>query len=96
MSEIKHFVVSGIMSLGFSVFLCAAVIVTDKTERTTTLGNVIQKTNYLSDQAMMDREMAEILLPRLQAQQDEKIKRGEIKKPDMVFVPEQLQQSRGY
>lgn len=96
MSETKHVVISGVLCLSFAACLCAAIILTDKTERIAVIAKKIQKTDYLTDQSVMDKEMAEILLPRLQAQQDEMKKRGELKKPDMVFVPEQLQQSRGY
>lgn len=96
MSEMKHVLISGVLCLGYAASLTAAIALTDKSPKIAVITSSIQKTNYLTDTAKMDREMAEILLPRLQAQQGEIKKRGEIKKPDMVFVPEQLQQSRGY
>lgn len=96
MSEMKHIVLSGVLCLGFTASLCTAVVLTNKTERIAVIAKHIQKTDYLTDQSVMDKEMAEILLPRMQAQHNKMKKRGELKKPDMVFVPEQLQQSRGY
>lgn len=96
MNELKHVYLSGLLCIAFSACLGAGVLLTDKSEQINKLNTVLHKSNYLTDQDKMDHEMAEILLPRLRAQHEELKKRGEIKKPDMVFVPEQLQQSRGY
>lgn len=96
MNELKHVSLSALLCIAFSVCLGAGVLLTDKSAQIRELTTVLHKSNYLTDQDKMDREMAEVLLPRLQAQHEEMKKRGAIKKPDMVFVPEQLQQSRGY
>ncbi|MBN4867087.1 MULTISPECIES: hypothetical protein [Enterobacterales] len=96
MNELKHVYLSGLLCIAFSVCLGAGVLLTDKSEQIHELNAVLHKSSYLTDRDKMDREMAEVLLPRLQAQQEEMKKRGAIKKPDMVYVPEQLQQSRGY
>ncbi|WP_272671831.1 MULTISPECIES: hypothetical protein [unclassified Providencia] len=87
---------SGLLCIAFSACLGAGVLLTDKSEQISELNTLLRKSNYLTSRDNMDHEMAEILLPRLQAQHEEIKKRGAIKKPDMVFVPEQLQQSRGY
>lgn len=96
MNELKHVYLSGLLCVAFSACLGAGVLLTDKSEQISQLNTVLHKSNYLTDRDKMDHEMAEILLPRLRAQHEEMKKRGAIKKPDMVFVPEQLQQSRGY
>lgn len=96
MNELKHVYLSGLLCIAFSACLGAGVLLTDKSQQISELNTLLHKSNYLTSRDKMDHEMAEILLPRLQAQHEEIKKRGAIKKPDMVFVPEQLQQSRGY
>lgn len=96
MNELKHVYLSGLLCIAFLACLGAGVLLTDKSEQISELNTLLRKSNYLTSRDNMDHEMAEILLPRLQAQHEEIKKRGAIKKPDMVFVPEQLQQSRGY
>lgn len=71
MNELKHVYLSGLLCIAFSVCLGAGVLLTDKSEQIHELNTVLHKSSYLTDRDKMDREMAEVLLPRLQAQQEE-------------------------
>lgn len=84
------------VSLACSVLLIIAFSYADKSIQIQAFAEQAKKTVYLRTQEQMNKEMAEIMLPLLQKQHIEEKARSKIKKPDTVYAPEQLQNSRGY
>ncbi|MBX4658861.1 hypothetical protein [Klebsiella michiganensis] len=96
MSDTKMYLLSAGVSLVCSALLLAAFSYADKSSQLEALAKQAKKPVYLNTQEKMNREMADIMLPLLQKQYKEKEARKKIKKPDTVYAPEQLQNSRGY
>ncbi|MEQ0217853.1 hypothetical protein ABLV18_26815 [Klebsiella sp. CN_Kp114] len=96
MSETKMFLLSAGLSLVCSALLVATFSYADKSSQIEALAKQAQKPVYLTTQEKMNKEMADIMLPLLQKQRKEEEARKKIKKPDTVYAPEQLQNSRGY
>lgn len=96
MSETKMY----ILSAGFSLTCAALLIVmfsyTDKSNQIRAISEQTNKGAYLNTQLQMNQEMASIMLPLLRKQRSEEENQKKIKKPDTVYVPEQLMSSRGY
>ena len=96
MSDTKMYLLSAGVSLVCSALLLAAFSYADKSSQLEALAEQAKKPVYLNTQEKMNREMADIMLPLLQKQYKEKEARKKIKKPETVYAPEQLQNSRGY
>ncbi|EIZ1085938.1 hypothetical protein MPI44_004486 [Klebsiella oxytoca] len=96
MSDTKMYLLSAGVSLACSALLVAAFSYADKSPQIEALAELSKKPVYLNTQEKMNREMADIMLPLLQKQHKEEEARKKIKKPDTVYAPEQLQNSRGY
>ncbi|WP_243211212.1 hypothetical protein JQ760_028820 (plasmid) [Klebsiella pneumoniae] len=96
MSDTKMYLLSAGVSLVCSALLVAAFSYGDKSSQIEVLAEQLKKPVYLNTQEKMNSEMAGIILPLLQKQHKEEEARKKIKKPDMVYAPEQLQNSRGY
>lgn len=96
MPVMKLFLYSLVINVICSGSLLGAFNYFSQAQQITQLQNMLRAPVYLKDRQTMNKEMAEILLPMLEKQNEDNLKRSTIKKPDIVFVPEQLQQQRGY
>lgn len=96
MSERKKCFISALLCIAFSASLLGVFFYVDKTSEIHELAVKARAPVYLKDQDVMNREMAAIMLPLLKKQRKEEDERNRIKKPDMVYAPEQLQNTRGY
>ncbi len=96
MPVMKLFLYSLLINIICSASLLGAFNYFNQAQHITQLQNMLLTPVYLKDRQTMNKEMAEILLPMLEKQNEDNLKRSSIKKPDIVFVPEQLQQQRGY
>lgn len=96
MSDTKIYLLSAGVSLACSALLIAAFSYADKSSQIESFAEQAKKPAYLNTQEKMNKEMADIMLPLLQKQHKEDESRKKIKKPDTVYAPEQLQNSRGY
>lgn len=96
MYEYKPYLWSGIFSLICSAILLWLFSYADKSSEIIILQESANKPVYLKTQEQMNKEMAVIMLPLLQKQKKQNEERSRIKKPDMVYAPEQLQHTKGY
>lgn len=96
MSQMQKCFMSGLLSLACSAALFSGFHFVDNTDVIKDLALKANKSVYLKSQREMNAEMAEIMLPYLQRQNKEEEAKNKVKKPNMVYVPEQLQNSGGY
>ncbi|EYU15103.1 MULTISPECIES: hypothetical protein [Photorhabdus] len=96
MAKKTLFTLSAVFSLTATATLISVFLLFDKSTQINAMQKKTSGNSYLSSRDVMDKEMAEVLLPYLQKQKAKEKLRGTVKKPDTVYVPEQLQQSRGY
>ncbi|EOC0012241.1 hypothetical protein ACI0X9_003952 [Cronobacter turicensis] len=96
MSDTKKCFLSALLSIVFSASLLVGFSYVDKSSNIHALFLKVNAPVYLKDQRVMNEEMAVIMLPLLKKQKKDEDERNRIKKPDMVYAPEQLQNSRGY
>lgn len=96
MSENKQYFFSTVLSLTCSLLLLGAFSFVNNASEIEQLQKKVSKTTYLQSQDEMNKEMAQIMLPLLQKQKAQEEARSKLKKPDVIYVPEQLQNSKGY
>lgn len=96
MSESKLYLLSAGVCLACSALILVTFIYADKSAQIQALSVQAKKNVYLKNHEQMNEEMAFVMLPLLQKQHKLDAERSRTKKPDTVFVPEQLQNARGY
>lgn len=84
------------ISLGATALLWAFYFSVNNGSAIHAIDEKAHKPVYLQNQDEMNKEMAEIILPKILKQQHQEQQRSQIIKPKTVYAPEQLQSSRGY
>lgn len=96
MTKFNTLILSAVLNLTLSLAMVSYLLLSDVPAQTNALQRAFEKSTYPQSRDALDRDMAEIILPYLKNQKSAEESRGHVKKPNEVYTPEQLQQSRGY
>ncbi|MBD9984952.1 MULTISPECIES: hypothetical protein [Citrobacter freundii complex] len=96
MTNSKPFILSALLCLTFTVGMISYLLISDVPEKIRILNQKITVATYPQSRDILNKDMAEIILPYLKKQKAAEASQVEVKKPNEIYTPEQLQQSRGY
>ncbi|HCQ6955745.1 TPA: hypothetical protein OL683_004430 [Citrobacter freundii] len=96
MTNSKPFILSALLCLTFTVGMISYLLISDVSEKIRILNQKITVATYPQSRDVLNKDMAEIILPYLKKQKAAEASQVEVKKPNEIYTPEQLQQSRGY
>lgn len=96
MTNSKPFILSALLCLTFTVGMISFLLISDVPEKTRILNQKITASTYPQSRDVLNKDMAEIILPYLKKQKAAEESQIKVKKPDEIYTPEQLQQSRDY
>ncbi|AKE62137.1 hypothetical protein F384_26585 (plasmid) [Citrobacter amalonaticus Y19] len=96
MTNSKPFILSALICLTFTVGMIGYLLISDVPEKIRILNQKITVATYPQSRDVLNKDMAEIILPYLKKQKAAEASQAEVKKPNEIYTPEQLQQSRGY
>lgn len=96
MTNSKPYIFSALLCLTFTAVMISYLLISDVPEKTRTLTQKITAATYPQSRDILNKDMAEIILPYLKKQKASEAFQTKVKKPNEIYTPEQFQQSRGY
>lgn len=95
MTNSKPFILSALLCLTFTVGMISYLLISDVPEKS--VSSIRRSRHQLTSVTdVLNKDMAEIILPYLKKQKAAEASQVKVQKPNEIYTPEQLQQSRGY
>lgn len=96
MTNSKPFILSALLCQTFTVGMISYLLISDVPEKIRILNQKITASTYPQSRDVLNKDMAEIILPYLKKKKAAEASQVKVQKPNEIYTPEQLQQSRGY